>query len=134
MQRIESARRLVEDEQGRLWREREEQCELLLVAVRVLAVLAAEVEIEPLRDSLDLTVRDIPAQARDIRHDLRATPAAELRQLAGDIPDLVFQRDRIAVGVEPEGRGGPPGGMDQLHQEVDRLRLFSSRSTRESGC
>ena len=33
MQRVEPARGLVEDEQGRLWREREEQRQLLLVAV-----------------------------------------------------------------------------------------------------
>jgi hypothetical protein len=51
VERVESARRLVEDEESRRRGKSEEERELLLVAVRVLAVLAAEVEIEPLRDA-----------------------------------------------------------------------------------
>ena len=56
VQRIEPARRLVEDEQGGLRRKREKERQLLLVAVRVLAVLATEIEVETFRDGLDLAV------------------------------------------------------------------------------
>jgi len=90
VQRIEPARGLVEDEEGRPRSEREEQGQLLLVAVRVFAVLAAEIEIEPFRDGLDVAVGHVAAETGDVRHDLGAAPAAELRQLAGDIADLVL--------------------------------------------
>ena len=72
--------------------------------MRVLAVFAAEIEIETLRDGFDLTVSHVAAKTRDVGHDLRTSPTAELRQLAGDVSDLVFQRHGVAVGVEPEDR------------------------------
>src|SRR5438552_2917509 len=123
MQRIESARRLVEDEQGGLWREREKQRQLLLVAVRVLAVFAAKIEIETFRHCLDLAVAHVAAEARDVRHDLGASPAPELRQLARDVTDLVFQRNGVAIGVEPEDRGSALRRMDEAHEQLDRRRL-----------
>ncbi len=101
---IESARWLVEDEQPRLRRERQEQRQLLLVAVRVLAVLPTEVEIETFRDRLDLIVGDVAAKTCDVGDDLGTSPAPELRQFARHVSDPVLQRHRVAVGVEPEDR------------------------------
>src|SRR5438105_6852302 len=123
MERVKPACRLVEDEQGGLWCEREEQRELLLVAVRVLAVLAAKIEIETPRDCLDLAVAHVAAEARDVRHDLGTSPAPELRQLARDVPDPPFQRHGVAIGVEPKDRGSPLRRMDETHQQLDRRRL-----------
>src|SRR2546423_1756446 len=69
VQGIEAARGLVQDQEVRLGREGEQERELLLVPVRVLAVLAPEVQVEALRDGLDVSVRDATAQAGDVRHD-----------------------------------------------------------------
>src|SRR2546428_7326754 len=123
VKRIKSARWLVEDEERRLRRERQEQPQLLLVAVRVLAVLATEIEIETFRDGFDLTVGHVAAKTRDVGHDLRTSPAAELRQLAGDVSDPVLQRHGVAVGVDPEDRRRSLRRMDKPHEELDRRRL-----------
>src|SRR5438552_11007741 len=123
VERIESARWLVEDEQCRLRRECQEQGQFLLVAVRVLAVLATEVEIETFRDRLHLAVGHVAAEAPDVRHDLGASPAAELRQLARDVANLVLQGHSVAVGVEPEDRCRPSRCVDEAHEELDRRCL-----------
>ena len=120
VQRIESARGLVEDEQRRLRREREEEGELLLVPVRVLAVLATEIEIESFRDRLDVAVAHVAAKTRDVGHDLGASPTAELRQLAGDVSDLVLQCDRVAIGIEPEYGRRASCCVNGAYQELDR--------------
>src|SRR5207245_2629686 len=62
MQGIETARRLVEDQRGRPRRERKQERDLLLVAVRVLAVLATEVEIKSFCDGLDLAAGEVTAK------------------------------------------------------------------------
>jgi hypothetical protein len=64
-ERVEAGRRLVEDQQLRVVHERLNQPHLLLVAVRVLAVLAMQIQVEPCRQIADTFGVDTAAQMRE---------------------------------------------------------------------
>ena len=66
---------------------------------------------------------DGSAHAAEVGDDLAATHAAELRQLTGQVTDLAFHRNRIAIAIEPEDRRGSRRRMDESHEEPDRGRL-----------
>ena len=132
VQRIESPGGLVEDEQRRPMHEREDEQQLLLVAMRVLAVTPAEIEVEPLGEARHDRVRNSTPQAGDVRHDHGAAPAAELRRLAGDVADLALHRDGVALAVEPEDRRASARRMDHSHEEPDRRRLSRAVRSKET--
>src|SRR5260221_11354556 len=132
MQRVEPARRLVEDQERGLRGDREQQREVLLVAVRVLAVLAPEVEVELLRDRFDVGVRDVAAQTRDVGDDRAAPPAAELGELARHVADPPLDRDRVAVRVEAEDRARATRRVAQAHEQLDRRRFAGAVRTEEA--
>src|SRR6185503_6933021 len=112
--------------------ERENEGELLLVAVRVLAILPPEIQIEPFGQRLDGGVLDVASQARDVRDDLGATPAAELGELARAVADLSFHGDRVAIAVESEDPRRAAGRMDQSHELPDRRGLARAVRAQET--
>src|SRR5881628_2978740 len=67
--------------------------------MRVLAVLAREIEVQATRNALDLVAGDIATDAGDVRDDLLAAPSAPLRQLAGHVADPLLQSHRGAGTV-----------------------------------
>ena len=90
VERIEAARRLVEDQQVRLVHEGQDDGELLLVAARVFAEPAAQVQLEPLGDRPHALVIHTAAQPTQVGDDLAAAQAAELRHVAGQVADLAL--------------------------------------------
>src|SRR5437868_11691830 len=87
VQRVEAARRLIEDQQVGLVHESEQDPELLLVAARVLAKSAVQVEVEPLRDGADLALVDAASHTAQVSDDLASAEAAELRHVTRQVAD-----------------------------------------------
>src|SRR5437773_3979495 len=126
VQRVEAAGRLVEDEQLRPVHEGEHDAELLLVAARVFAKAAAEVQVEAFGDvAHDLGV-GAAAHASEVGDHLLAAQAAELRHVAGHVADLVLDGDGVALAVEAEDVGGAEGRPDRAHEAANRRALPGS--------
>src|SRR4029077_746158 len=102
VQRVEAARRLVQDQQIGPVHEGQQDRELLLVSARVLAKPAAEVEVETLRDRADVALVHPSAHASEVGDDLAAPQAAELWHVAGQVADLALDLDRLTDAVEAE--------------------------------
>ena len=132
IERVETARRLVEDQQARAVHESQHQSQLLLVATRVLAKAPAEVELQPLGELLDARRVDAAAHPAEVRDNLAAAHPAELGQLAGEIADVAFHRNEVTVAVEPEDRRGTGGRVDDAHQEPDRGGLARAVGAEET--
>ena len=112
--------------------EREDQRELLLVPVRVLAVLPSEVKIEPLRECGDRRILHIAAQPCDVRDDLRSAPSAELRKLTWAVAHLALHGDGVVVTVEPEDARATTRRVDEPHKQTDGRRLSGAVRAKES--
>src|SRR5213594_4153992 len=91
--------------------------------MRVLAVLAREIEVQATRNALDLVAGDIATDAGDVRDDLLAAPSAPLWQLAGHVADPLLQSHRVAIHVQAEDGSRAARGVDHPHQQLDRRRL-----------
>jgi len=119
VQRVEAAGRLVEDEQVRPVHESEEDAELLLVAARVLAEPAAQVEVETLGDGANEAGVSPATHATEVGDHLLAAQAAELRHLARHVADLPLDGDRVALAVQAEDVRRAEGGADEAHETAD---------------
>src|SRR6266699_2590167 len=78
---LSGSRRLVEDEHTRLVHEGLDQYDLALVACRVLAELAAGVEVETLHEPLQVLLIDVAPEIREVLEDLPAREVAIERRL-----------------------------------------------------
>src|SRR6266550_2758283 len=87
VQRIEAARRFVEDEQAGAMHESLDEDDLALVAGRVLAELPARVEIQPLDQLLEVRAVDAAPQVREVFEDLASGQVAVERRLARYVAD-----------------------------------------------
>ena len=122
-QRIEPARRLVQDEQVGAGHQRGDQDDLLPVALGVGADLLGGIELEP-RDQL-VPVRLIDAPL-DTAEELKGLGAGEGRpqvRLTGHERQAAVRLDGLAMAVEAEDLAPPLGRVDEPQQQADRRGL-----------
>ena len=105
VERIEAAGRLVEDQHARAVHEGLDQHHLALVSGRVLAELAAQVEVETLDELLEIGAVDPPAQVGEVLEDLTTGEARIQGWLAGDVADELLDLQRLLPAIEPGNRG-----------------------------
>src|SRR5439155_10913191 len=120
---VKAARGLVQDQQLWAMHEGQQDAELLLVAARVLAKPAAEVEVETVRNVVHSLRVDATAHAAEVRDHVLAAHAAELRDVAWQVADEALDLDRVAAAIEAENVGRPGGGTDHAHYAADGRRL-----------
>src|ERR1700730_13072664 len=132
VQWIEAARRLVENQQARAGHEGLDQDDLALVAGRVLAELAADVQLEALDHLLEVCVIDAPAQVREVLEDLPAREIGIERGLTGHVADEALDLQRLLPAVEPRDPRGAGIGAQQRHQQPDRRRLARTIRAQEA--
>ncbi len=122
-ERVEARRRLVEDEQVRPVLERDDQADLLLVALRVLLEPPARVEVERLDQLGDVGLVHAAAQVAEVGDGLRAGQPVVQVELAGQIADPAMDRDRIGGRLDAEDLGAPGCRPDEVEQDAHRRRL-----------
>ena len=118
-ERVESRRRLVEDEQLRARSERRDETDLLAVPLRVRARLLRRVELEPLEQLVAPARVEVAAQPPEQVDHLAAAQLRPQRDVAGYVREPSVQRDRVAPRVAAEEHG--PSGVDaeQTEQHAD---------------
>ena len=103
--------------------ERDDQADLLLVALRVLPELPARVEVEAL-DELCLVGRvDAAAEVREVLDRLAAGQLVVERELAGQVADAAVDRDRVGGRLDAEDERPAGRRADVVEQGPDRRRL-----------
>src|SRR3984893_14349948 len=129
---IEAARRLVENQQTRAMHEGLDQNDLALVSGRVLAELAAGVELEAIDKLLEVRVIDTPAQVPKVLEDLPARQIGVERGLTGHVADEALDLQRLLPAVETRDPRGAGIGAQQGHQQSDRRRLAGTVRAQEA--
>src|SRR6478735_9038227 len=120
---VESRCRLVEDEQLGLMLERDDEPDLLLVALGVLAELATGIDVEALHQLGLIGGVDVAAQIREILDGLPAGKLVVQDDLARQIAESRMDRDRILVRVDAEDPCLPGRRSDVVEQGPDGRRL-----------
>ncbi len=131
-ERVEARRRLVEDEQVRPVLERDDQPDLLLVALRVLLEPAARVEVERLDQLRDVGLVHAAAQVPEVGDGLRARQPVVQVELAGQVADALVDRDRVGGRLDAEDLGPPGGRPDEVEQDTHRRRLAGAVGPEEA--
>ena len=103
-ERVEAGRRLVEEQQVGPVLEGDDQADLLLVALRVLAELARRIDLEPLDQLLLVGAVDAAAQVGEVVERLAAGELVVQRELAGQVAQALVDRDRVGGRVDAEDR------------------------------
>ena len=131
-ERVEARRRLVEDQQVGPVLERDDQADLLLVALRVLLELAARVDVEA-RDQLGLVGRiDAAAQVGEVFDRLAAGQLVVERELARQVAEPPVDRDGIDGRVDAEDARSAGRRPDVVEQRPDRRRLAGAVGAEEA--
>src|SRR4029077_16143949 len=100
VQRIEATCRLIENEHARAMHEGLDQHDLPLVSCRVLAELAAGVEVQPVDQLLQVGAVDAAAKVREVLEDLPSGQVAVEGRLTRDIADEPLDLQRPVPNVE----------------------------------
>src|SRR5438552_2586441 len=100
VQRVEAAGRLVQNENSWPVHEGLDEHDLALVARRVLAELAARVEVEAIDELLEVCMVDTPSKIREVLEDLAAGQVGVERRLAWHVADDPFAVDRSLPAVD----------------------------------
>ncbi len=122
-QRVEPARRLVEQQQVGPGREGRDQLHLLAVALREGPDLLAGVELEAVHELVAVGAVDAAAQPGQELQGLGAGHRGPQERLAGHVGHPPVGRHRVAPGVDAEQRGAAAARPVQPEQEPDRGRL-----------
>ena len=101
-ERVQARRRLVEDEQVRPVLERDDEADLLLVALGVLLVAPRRVEVEPLDERRLVGRVDAAAQVGEVLDRLGTGQAVVERELTGEVADAAVDRDRVDGRLDAE--------------------------------
>ena len=123
---VETARRLVEDEELRPVHQRLDEADLLPVALREVGHGAVQVEVEPLDQLVHVARIDADAQAREEREVLAARQARVEGELARDVADVPADLDALPARVQPEHDGPARRRTDEVDEEPERGRLAGS--------
>ena len=119
VQRIQSARRLVQNQQLRLVHESLHQPHLQLIAPGIFAKLLAQVELQPLCDALDSRVISPASQVAEIDENLAPGQVIPQSELARQIPCHGFDSHAVGSHIFAEDAGMAAGGANQVHQHAD---------------
>ena len=122
-QRIQPARRLVQDEQVGAGHQRGDQDDLLPVALGVGADLLGRIELEPRDQLVPVHLIDAPL---DTAEELKGLGAGEGRpqvRLTGHERQAAVRLDGLAMAVEAEDLAPPLGRVDEPQQQADRRGL-----------
>ena len=111
-ERVEAGCRLVEHQQLGPVLERDDEADLLLVALRVLLEPAGRIEVEALDQGVPVGAIDAAAKVAEVLDGLAAGQPVVERELAGDVPDPPMDRDGVdgRLDVEHEGTAGRSAG------------------------
>ena len=101
-ERVETRRRLVEDEQIGLVLQRDDQPDLLLVALAVLAEPPARVEVEAIDQPVDVGPVHAAAQVREVGDRVGTGEPVVQVEFARQVADAPVDGDRIDRGVDAE--------------------------------
>src|SRR6266550_7867214 len=100
-----------------------DQHHLALVSGRVLAELAAGVELKALDQPLEVRVIDATPQVCEILEDLSARQIGIEGRLTGHIADETLDLQRLLPAIEPGDLRRAGVGVQQGHQQADGGRL-----------
>ena len=113
-ERVEAARRLVEDQHVGLVHERLDEPDLLLVALRQLADRAVERQAEALGERVQVGVVDAAAQPGEEAQQLARVEFLVELELAGEVAEPPPHVQPAAADVEPEDLCPPRGRPQQV--------------------
>jgi hypothetical protein len=122
-QRVEAARRLVENQKVGAGCRRCDELDLLAVSLRERTHLLRRVELEALDELFAVGAVRRPVQVAQIGERLGAGEARPERRLAGDVGDAPVGRDRVAPQVPVEEFGTSCRRTMQAEQQSNRRRL-----------
>src|SRR4051794_19538243 len=120
---VKAGRRLIQDEQVGPVLERDDQPDLLLVALGVLLEAAAGVEVERVDELPDVGLVHAAAQVAEVRDGLRAGQPVVQIELARQVADAPMDRDRIRGRLDAEDLGASGRRTDEVEQDAHRRRL-----------
>src|SRR5690606_40426420 len=122
-QRVEAARRLVEDQELGLVHERLEQPPLLPVALRQAADLLVEIEVESLGETFDAVPADATAEVPQVGQELACRLVPVDREVARQVSDTPSQLHALGAGIEPQHGDLAGVGAEEVQEEAYRRRL-----------
>ena len=131
-QRVEPARRFVEDQQVRARRESKQQRDLPPIARRQVARRPIEVDLQALRDRVHPRVVQAASEPADRRDELARGHPFRQSQLAWDVPDAAPDIHAITTRPPSEHLDGPAGRPDQIEQTPDGRALAGAVGTDEA--
>ena len=132
-ERVEPARRLVQDQQVGAGRERGDELHLLPVALRERAHLLARVELEPLDQHVAVGARRC-RRAGVPRNSSVSAPVrlGQSERLAGDIRHAAVRRPASVHASSPKSSARPAVGAMEPEQQPDGRRLARSIRPQEA--
>src|SRR5664279_2257424 len=122
-QRVQTARRLVQDQQIRTCHQRTNENQLLPVALGVGPHLLRRIEIEPCHQFIPVGGIGPAMHPPEQVKRLRATERRPQARLTGDVGQAAVCLDRPALAVHAEDLRAALGRPDQSEQQPDRRRL-----------
>ena len=130
--RVESHRRLVQDQQLRLVHERLHDPDLLAIPLRQAADARPEVQLEPRRELVDAASGDTAAQVAEVAKQLPSRLPAVNDEVAGQVADAGTQRGATEPWALAEHGHRSPARADQVEQDPDRGRLAGTVGPKET--
>jgi hypothetical protein len=131
-QGIESAGRLVEDQEIRSMEEGLHDSHLLLVASRQISDRTREIECEARRDVARGVQIFHTTKIGKVREKLLPGQVLVQRELSGEIPDAFPNLDGVAADVQTKHDRVPRGRPDEIEKQPDGCRLPRSVGPEES--
>ena len=130
--RVQAARRLVEDEELGLVHERLHDADLLPIALGQLADPRRHVEVEATGQCLDPVGGNAAAQVAEVGQQLATGLAAGDGEVAGQVADPPAQRGAALSGRFAEQRRHATRRADQVEQDPDRGGLAGAVGSQEA--
>src|SRR6266702_1868129 len=120
VQRVQAASWLIQNQQARAVHKGLNDPDLALVAARILAELAAGIQIESLDELLEIGLIDASAQVPEVFQNLPAGQAGVERKLAWQIADQPLDLHRLLPAVQPGNARCAGVGAQQRHEQANR--------------
>src|SRR6266702_2933765 len=119
VQRVQAAGWLIQNQQARAVHKGLNDPDLALIAARILAELAAGIQIESLDELLEIGLIDATAQVPEVFQNLPAGQAGVERKLAGQIADQPLDLHRLLPAVQPGDARCARVGAQQRHEQAN---------------
>ncbi len=132
VERVQAIGRLIQNQQARAVHKGLNQHHLALIAARILAELAAGVQVQSLDKLLEIGLIDASAQMPEVFQNLPAGQAGVERGFAGQIADQPLDLHRVLPAVQPGDTRRPRVGPQQRHQQANRGGFARAVGTKEA--